>query len=190
MINEAVADLGDPRVVAKLNRYRGKAELQETLGDILKDARKQVADVEKEYLIVQCDLVDSMNHIERAGLYNTLQMQMQRMFTPPVIPDRHYSPEPVPLVPRTRGLAFLPVLMEGNLHQVRCFPCKKRGHKAQDCTQKKHRACTICNDHGHRKAACPFRKRGKVEVFIEQETKKEVEDLGKMTLLERIALFD
>ena len=40
MINEAVADLGDPRVVAKLSRYRGKAELQETLGDILKEARQ------------------------------------------------------------------------------------------------------------------------------------------------------
>ena len=40
MINEAVADLGDPRVVAELNRYRGKAELQETLGDILKEARQ------------------------------------------------------------------------------------------------------------------------------------------------------
>ena len=77
----------------------------------------------------------------------------------------------------------MPVLMEGNLHRVRCFCCKKRGHKAQDCTQKKHRACTICNDHRHRKAACPFHKRGKVEVFVEEETKKEVEDLGKMTLL-------
>ena len=40
MINEVVADLGDPRVVAELNRYRGKAELQETLGDILKEARQ------------------------------------------------------------------------------------------------------------------------------------------------------
>ena len=99
MINEAVADLGDPRVVAELNQYRGKAELQETLGDILKEARHRVSEVEKEYLIVQRDLVDSMNCIERAGLYDTLQMQMQRIFSQPVIPDRHYSPEPAPLVP-------------------------------------------------------------------------------------------
>ena len=99
LVDEAVADLGDPRVVAELNRYRGKADVQETLGDILKDARKRVVDAEKEYLTVQRDLVDSMNRIERAGLYNTLQMQMRRMFTPPVIPDRHYSPEPIPLAP-------------------------------------------------------------------------------------------
>ena len=190
MINEAVADLGDPRVVAELNRYWGKADVQETLGDILKDARKRVADAEKEYLVVQRNLVDSMNCIERAGLYNTLQIQIQHMFTPPIIPDHHYSPEPVPLTPRTRGPVEMPVLMEGNLHRVRCFRCKNQGHKAQDCTQKKHHACTICNNHGHHKAACPFRKRGKVEVFVEQETKREVEDLGKMTLLERIALLD
>ena len=68
MINKAVADLGDPRVVAEINRYRGKAELQETLGDILKEARQRVSEVEKEYLIVQCELVNSMNRIERAGV--------------------------------------------------------------------------------------------------------------------------
>ena len=99
MINKAVADLGDPRVVAELNRYRGKAELQETLGDILKEARQRVSEVEKEYLIVQRELVDSMNRIERAGLYDTLQIQMRRMFSAPVIPDHHYSPELVPLEP-------------------------------------------------------------------------------------------
>ena len=190
MVNEAAVDLGDPQVIAELNRYRGKADIQDTLRDILKDARKRVVDAEKEYLVVQRDLVDSMNRIERAGLYDTLQMQMRHMFNPPVIPDRHYSPEPVPLAPHMRGPVEMPVLMEGNLHRVRCFRCKKQGHKAQDCMQKKHRACTICNDHGHRKAACPFRKRGKVDVFVEQEVKKEVEDLGKMTLLERIALLN
>ena len=99
MINEAVADLRDPRVVAELNRYRGKAELQETLGDILKEARHRVTEVEKEYLIVQRDPVDSMNRIERAGLYDTLQMQMRRIFSAPIAPDHQYSPEPTPLAP-------------------------------------------------------------------------------------------
>ena len=99
MINEAVADLGDPRIVAELNWYRGKADIQETLGDILKDARKRVMDAKKEYLVIQRDLVDSMNRIERAGLYDTLQMQMRRLFTPPVLPDRQYSPKPMPLTP-------------------------------------------------------------------------------------------
>ena len=45
-------------------------------------------------------LVDSMNRIERAGLYDTLQIQMRRMFSAPTIPDHQYSPEPTPLAPR------------------------------------------------------------------------------------------
>ena len=112
LVNKVVADLGDVQVVAKLNQYQGKANLQDTLGDLLKEARKQVTDVEKEYLIIQSDLVDSMNHIERAGLYDTLQSQMQHMFTPPIIPDQHYSPEPMPLAPHQGGPAEMLILME------------------------------------------------------------------------------
>lgn len=40
------------------------------------------------------------------------------------------------------------------------------------------------------RAACPYRKRSKVEVFEEMETKMEVEELGQLTLLDRIALPD
>ena len=191
VINEAVADLGDPRVVAKLNRYRGKAELQETLGDILREARKRVGDVEKEYLVVQHDLVDSMNRIERAGLYDTLHMQMQRLFTPPVLSDRHYSPEPVPLEPRRGGPAEMPILMDKGCRWVQCFNCKKHGHIRKDCTKPKRRGCKTCGDQGHRKGTCPYRKRGKVEVFITKEVTKEIEDSHmQMSLLEHIALLD
>ena len=116
IINKAIADLGDPWVVAEVNRYRGKKDLHMTLGDMQKEARKHLTDIEKEYLIVQRDMADSMNRIERAGLYDTLQCQLHRLFDPLVIPNCHYSPEPVPLAPRTRGPAEMPVLMEGNLH--------------------------------------------------------------------------
>ena len=191
IINEAVADLGDPRVVAELNRYRGKAELQETLGDILKEAWKRVADVEKEYLIVQRDLVDSMNCIERAGLYDTLKMQMRRMFTPPVIPDRHYSPDPMPLIPQSRGPVEMLILMGEECCKVQCFNYRKHGHVRKDCTKPKRWGCKTCGDQGHQKGTCPFRKWGKVEVFITKEVTKEIEDPGnQMNLLERIALLD
>ena len=68
---------------------------------MLRDARKWVADIKKEYLVVQRDMADSMNRIERAGLYDTLHCQMRCLFEPPVIPYRHYSPEPLPLTPHT-----------------------------------------------------------------------------------------
>ena len=78
----------------------------------------------------------------------------------------------------------------GGQHALRCFCCKKQGHKVQECPQKKHCACTICKDNGHCKAACPYRKRGKVDMFVETETKKEVEELGQLMLLDQIALLD
>ena len=191
MINEAVVDLGDPWVVAELNQYRGKAELQETLGDILKEARQQVSEVEKEYLIVQRELVDSMNRIERAGLYDTLQMQMRRMFSSPVIPDQQYSPEPAPLVPRHGGPVEMPVLMDEGHRKVQCFNCKKRGHIRKDCTKPKRRGCKTCGDQGHRKGACPYRKRGKVEVMVKKDVVQEIaESSGQLSLLEQIALLD
>ena len=82
VIDEAIADLGDPRVVAEVNCYHGKKDLHETLGDMQKEARKHLTDIEKEYLIVQRDMTDSMNRIERAGLYDTLQCQLRRLFEP------------------------------------------------------------------------------------------------------------
>ena len=116
VIDEAIADLGDPQVVAEVNCYRGKKDLHKTLGDMQREARKRLTDIEKEYLMVQRDMTDSMNRIERAGLYNTLQCQLQHLFEPPVIPNCHYSPEPTPLPPRAGGPAEMPVLMEGNMH--------------------------------------------------------------------------
>ena len=191
IVDKAVADLGDPRVVAELNRYRGKADIQETLGDILKDARKWVSDAEKEYLVVQRDLVDSMNRIERAGLYDTLQMQMRRMFNPPVIPDRHYSPEPIPLAPQRGGPAEMPVLMDEGRRRVQCFNCRKHGHVRKDCPKPKRRRCKTCGEQGHRRGTCPYRKRGKVEVFIEREVTRDVgEPSEQLSLLDRIALLD
>ena len=39
--------------MGEVKRYRGKQELHMTLGDMQKDARKHLTDIEKEYLIVQ-----------------------------------------------------------------------------------------------------------------------------------------
>ena len=191
MINEAVADLADPRVVAELNRYRGKAELQETLGDILKESRQRVSEVEKEYLIVQRELVDSMNRIERAGLYDTLQMQMRRMFHSPTTLNHQHSPELVPMVPRQGGPVEMPVLMDEGHRKVQCYNCKKQGHVRKDCTKPKRRGCKTCGDQGHRKGTCPCRKRGKVEVSVKKEVTQEIaEASGQLSLLEQIALLD
>ena len=70
----------------------------------------------------------------------------------------------------------------------RCCRCKKRGHLAQDCKQKKQQECSLCGDRTHTKKGCYFRNRPKVQVFMEQTTT--LEELGTMTLEDRVALLD
>ena len=186
LINEAIADMADPRVVGEVNRLRGKMELRDTLDKLRRDTQHRLDEIMKEYTITEQDLTSSMVRIERANLYNLIQDQLKQSFPTPV----HTSPEPSPLIPRIHGPVEMPILMDGHPRQVKCFRCRKRGHKAQECPQKKGRTCTICGDRKHKKAGCPYRRPPKVEVEVEVEVRKEVEELGKMTLLDRIALLD
>ena len=184
LINEAIADMADPRVVGEVNRLRGKMELRDTLDKLRRDTQHQLDSIMKEYTITEQELTSSMVRIERANLYDLIQDQLKRSFHAPA----HVTPELTPLIPRTRGPVELPVLMDGHPRQIKCFRCRKRGHKAQECRRQK--TCTICGDRKHKKAGCPYRRPPKVEVEVEVEVHKEIEELGKMTLLDRIALLD
>ena len=186
LINEAIADMADPRIVGEVNRLRGKMELRDTLDKLRRDTQHRLDEIMKEYTVTEQELTSSMVRIERANLYNLIQDQLRRSFPAPI----HTSPEPSPLIPRTHGPVEMPILMDGHPRQVKCFRCRKKGHKAQECPRKKGRSCTICGDRKHKKAGCPYRKPTKVEVEVEVEVRKEVEELGKMTLLDRIALLD
>ena len=186
LINEAIADMADPRIVGEVNRLRGKMELKDTLDKLRRDAQHHLDKITKEYLVVEQDLVTTKYRIEHVNLYNLIQDQLKRSFPAPV----HPSPEPTPLIPRTWGPAERPILMDGHSSQVRCFCCRKRGHKAHECKSKKPKECSLCGDRKHRKAGCPYRKPVRVEVEVQEEARVEIEDVGKMTLLDRIALLD
>ena len=186
LINEAIADMADPRVVGEVNRLRGKMELRDTLDKLRRDTQHRLDEIMKEYTITEQELTSSMVRIEQANLYDLIQDQLKQSFHAPT----NTTPEPTPLIPRTRGPVELPILMDGHSRQVKCFCCRKRGHKAQECPRKKERTCTICGDRKHKKAGCPYHRPPKVEVEVEVEVRKEVEELGKMTLLDRIALLD
>lgn len=80
MIDKVVTDLGDACIVAELNRFCGKLDVETTLGDLLKDARQWVMDIEKEYLAVQREVAGSKSQIEMANLYKTIQIQIHYMF--------------------------------------------------------------------------------------------------------------
>ena len=186
LINEAIADMADPRVIGEVNRLRGKQELKDTLDKLRRDAQHRLDEIIKEYLIVEQDLVTTRYRIEHANLYELVQDQLKKSFPAPVPP----SPEPTPLIPRRQGPVERPILMDGHARQVKCFRCRKRGHKAQECKSRKPKECSLCGDRKHRKAGCPYSKPVKVKVEVQEETRVDVGDTGKMTLLDRIALLD
>ena len=64
MINEAVADMGDPRIVGEVNRLRGKMEIKDTLDKLYREAHHRVDEITREALAVENDLVDTMARIE------------------------------------------------------------------------------------------------------------------------------
>jgi hypothetical protein len=184
-INEAIADMGDVRVVGIVNRLRAKLELDATLEQLMREARHRVDEITREHVINQRELTDIMNNIERANLFALIRDQERRMFQQPVT-----TPEPTPLPPRQRGPAEFPILMDGNPRQVKCYRCRKRGHIARECPRKKQTKCRVCGYTDHVKADCPWRAKPAVQVFVDHEVSREVQDLGKMTLLDRIALLD
>ena len=186
LINEAIADMADPRIIGEVNRLRGKTELKNTLDKMRREVQHRLDEIMKEYLTVERDLVTTRYRVEHANLYELIQDQLKKSFPAPVPP----SPEPTPLVPRTRGPVELPILMDGHSRQVKCFRCRKRGHKAHECKSKRPRECPLCGDRKHKKAGCPYRKPVKVKVEVEEEVRVDVGDVGKMTLLDRIALLD
>jgi hypothetical protein len=189
IVNKVVAEMGDPCIIGEVNHYQGKWELKDTLDKLLRDARQCVNEISKEALAMENKLVDSMARIERANLHTLVHCQLRLAFPLP-IPVRPRTPECTPIAPRTRGPAEMPVLMDGNPHQIKCYCCKLRGHKAQECPKKKRKECRLCRDVTHRKAGCPYRRPPKVEVLVEEEVHVKTGDLGTMTLLDRINLLD
>ena len=106
----------------------------------------------KEYLIVKQDLVTTKYHIKHTNLHSLVQDQLKQSFPAPVQP----SPEPAPLTPHIHGPVEMLILMDGHPCQVKCFRCRKQGHKVQECKSRKPRECPLCGDKKHKKAGCPY----------------------------------
>jgi hypothetical protein len=77
MINEAVADMGDPRVVGAVNRLRGRMEVDTSLETMLRDARHMVDKLTNEHRANQLELIEIQQDLERANIYALVQDQFQ-----------------------------------------------------------------------------------------------------------------
>ena len=121
--------MADPQVVGEVNRLQGKLELRDTLDKLRRDAQHHLDEIMREYTITEQDLTSTMVRIERANLYSLIQDQLKRSFPVPV----HTSPKPSPLIPCIHGPVEMPILRDGHPRQVKCFHCRKWGHKVQEC---------------------------------------------------------
>jgi hypothetical protein len=83
------------------------------------------------------------------------------------------------------------MLMDGHPLQIHCHKCHRCRHVARDCSHnKKKPGCYDCSDLRHKSTSCPFRKWAPVQVWVEEEVTKEVQEMGNMTLFDRITLLD
>ena len=80
IINEALADMGDARVVGEVNRLRNQMETDTALYGLLQDAQRSVNSITREYMKNQQEMVNSQVRIERSNLYALINDQQRRMF--------------------------------------------------------------------------------------------------------------
>ena len=77
MVNEALANMGDPRVVGAVNRLRGKMEVDTVLETMLRDAWHMVDKLTTEHRANQLELIEIQWDLERANIYALVQDQFQ-----------------------------------------------------------------------------------------------------------------
>lgn len=53
MLNEAIAELGDPCITSEINQFRSNAELQDTLNKMLRETQKRVTNINKDLTNVE-----------------------------------------------------------------------------------------------------------------------------------------
>jgi hypothetical protein len=199
-VNDCLADIGDARIIGKVNRFRGYAKLQQTLNGYLSDTQKEVTKVTKELLKVEEQLEQSRNQLEKANIYQELQDRFSVLYPHPT-PPRHtpvcitthitQSPERTPLAPHTRGPLEMPHLAEGS-RRCKCYWCGSFDHLVSKCQACHHSVkCTVCGSIDHKAEHCSKRVIGKGEDTVEEPSPfAQALETQEMLLLDCISLLE
>jgi hypothetical protein len=186
-INEALANVGDPKLTGEINRLRGSLDLRDTLTSLLRDAQKRVGEIQTELVSVEHTLVGVKTRLEMANVHQELETVFRRSFPIPIPPRQ--SPERQPLTLRRQGPLEMPTLMEGE-RRKRCFRCKSTEHKVRQCTStRKNTKCVRCGERSHRAQYCPTRHQSPKEEG-EVSPYATAVDQEEMSLIDRISLLD
>ena len=207
MVDEALEQLGDPRLRGEINYFRGKADVLDTLNTMYRGAMSEANKLMREVLTVEGEVRRSQQRIQRANAYEEIWNKCLAIF-PPSYVNPASPPEPRPLPPRPRGPVEMPILMGEEPRtesKKRCRNCRSTGHPTHKCHAKRPYKCGKCGKYGHGRRTCKIQlaplaegvpEPSPIEEQVARRTHplptlmRQAQDLPKMTLLERMELMD
>jgi hypothetical protein len=160
-VNEALAEIGDPKLTGEVNRFRGLADIKDTMDKLLRDATQRVNEIMREAVVIDVEFKHCTTRLELADAFQEINDRFHRSYPLPVRPRQ--SPERTPLTPRARGPVEMPVLADDDRHNStrgpRCYKCRSPNHLVSVCPKsRRNRRCTFCGDSEHRASRCPVKR--------------------------------
>ena len=98
MVDEALEQLGDPRLRGEINYFRGKADVLDTLNSLYHSSMNEANRLMREIFVVEGEVKRSQQRIQRANAYKEVWNKCLAVF-PPAYTNPAQSPEPRPLPP-------------------------------------------------------------------------------------------
>ncbi|KAH9162427.1 hypothetical protein EDB89DRAFT_1913295 [Lactarius sanguifluus] len=173
-INEALMEIGDPRLTGEVNRLRRQSAVKDTLEELLWDTHRQATDITHQLVDVECEVTRSRICLEMADAYEEINNRFLRTFNRPSL--RSPKLTPLPITNRCGPVEFPVCHNEEHPCRIRCFGCKTYGHRVQDCVKRR-------KNHRRKEKSTP-------SPHISSTVDHEERNDNKMTLLECIALLD
>ena len=207
MVDEALEQLGDPRLRGEINYYRGKADVLNTLNSLYRSSMNEANRLMREIFVVEGEVKQSQQHIQRANAYEEVWNKCLSVF-PPAYTNPALTPGPRPLPSRPRRPVEMPVLMgeePRTERKQRCLTCRSKNHTTYQCRNKRPYKCGKCGQFGHGWRTCkiklaplaegvpepsPIEKQVATRSHPLPSLLEKAQDLPKMTLLERLKLMD
>jgi hypothetical protein len=160
-VNKAMAEISDPKLTGEVNRFRGLADIKDTMDKLLRDTMQHVNEIMREAVVIDVEFKHCTTRLELADAFQEINDWFHHSYPLPVRP--HPSPERTPLPPRMRGPVEMPVLADSDCHNhtrgPRCYKCHSPNHLVSVCPKShKNRRCTFCGDGEHQVSRCPTKR--------------------------------
>jgi hypothetical protein len=108
-INEALAEIGDPKLTGEVNRFRGLADIKDTMDKLLCDAMQCVNEIMREAVVVDSELQKCTKRLEMADAFQQIN-------------DRFHQSYPLPVCPRSSPSTLPFLLICANQSKCPCSP--------------------------------------------------------------------